>query len=224
VVEADSLRKTYRMGETTVEALRGVSLSVHMGEFVAIMGSSGSGKSTLLSIIGCLDRPTSGTCRLLDRQVDEMTDRDLAAVRNRFIGFIFQTFNLLPRMSARNNVELPLVYAGMPGPQRRERAMEMLRKVDLADRAGHRPNQLSGGERQRVAIARALVTDPALLLADEPTGNLDSRTGGAILELIDQVHEEGNTIVMVTHDPKVGARGSRLVYFKDGLIEGDSTR
>lgn len=222
VVDARDIRKTYSMGEATVEALRGVSLTIRKGEYTSIMGASGSGKSTLLSIIGCLDRPSSGSCSLLDRQVEDMSDRDLAGTRNRFIGFVFQTFNLLPRTSSLHNVELPLVYAGMPGPERKDRAMAMLERVGLASRADHRPNQLSGGERQRVAIARALVTRPALLLADEPTGNLDSRTGESILELFSRVHEEGNTIVLVTHDPQVAVRGSRTIRLKDGFVEGDT--
>ena len=222
VVDARAIRKSYRMGEVEVEALRGVDLRIEPGEFSCIMGASGSGKSTLLNIVGCLDRPSSGTFSLMDRSVGSMDDTDLAEVRNRFIGFVFQTFNLLPRSSALSNVELPLVYARVPSRERRERAMAMLEKVGLASRAGHRPNQLSGGERQRVAIARALVTRPALLLADEPTGNLDSRTGRVIMEMFHSIHSEGNTILLVTHDPEIAKEAGRVVRIKDGLIESDS--
>ena len=222
VVDARAIRKSYRMGEVEVEALRGVDLRIEPGEFSCIMGASGSGKSTLLNIVGCLDRPSSGTFSLMDRAVGSMDDTDLAEVRNRFIGFVFQTFNLLPRSSALSNVELPLVYARVPSRERRERAMAMLEKVGLASRAGHRPNQLSGGERQRVAIARALVTRPALLLADEPTGNLDSRTGRVIMEMFHSIHSEGNTILLVTHDPEIAKEAGRVVRIKDGLIESDS--
>ncbi len=222
VIEATGLRKVYSMGEVSVEALRGIDFRLAKGEFTAIMGASGSGKSTLLNIIGCLDRPTEGSYSLMGRQVETMMDSELAAVRNRFIGFVFQTFNLLPRASAAANVELPLVYARVQGRERRERAMEVLERVGLADRADHRPNQLSGGERQRVAIARALVTRPALLLADEPTGNLDSRTGAVILELFRNLHDEGNTILLVTHDPGVAQAAGRLVRIRDGRVESDT--
>lgn len=224
VVDARGLRKVYRMGEVDVEALAGVDFRMEQGEFTCMMGASGSGKSTLLNIIGCLDRPTSGLYDLLGRRVDCMDDSELAEIRNRFIGFVFQTFNLLSRASAVENVELPLVYARVPGRERRKRAMEVLERVGLADRAGHRPNQMSGGERQRVAIARALVTRPALLLADEPTGNLDSRTGGMILDLFRELHDEGNTILLVTHDPGVAASARRVVRIRDGRIESDSVR
>jgi len=222
VVDARGIRKSYRMGEVEVEALRGVDLRIDPGEFSCIMGASGSGKSTLLNIVGCLDRPSSGTFSLMDRSVDSMDDGDLAEVRNRFIGFVFQTFNLLPRSSALQNVELPLVYARVQSRERRERAMAMLEKVGLASRAGHRPNQLSGGERQRVAIARALVTRPALLLADEPTGNLDSRTGRVIMEMFHSIHSEGNTILLVTPDPEIAREAGRVVRIKDGLLESDT--
>jgi putative ABC transport system ATP-binding protein len=222
VVDARGIRKSYRMGEVEVEALRGVDVRIDPGEFTCIMGASGSGKSTLLNIVGCLDRPTSGTFSLMDRSVDTMDDADLAEVRNRFIGFVFQTFNLLPRSSALQNVELPLVYARVQSRERRDRAMAMLDKVGLASRAGHRPNQLSGGERQRVAIARALVTHPALLLADEPTGNLDSRTGSVIMEMFHSIHSEGNTILLVTHDPEIAREAGRVVRIKDGLVESDT--
>ncbi len=222
VVDAKGLRKVYRMGEVDVEAIAGIDFRMGQGEFTCMMGASGSGKSTLLSIIGCLDRPTAGSYELLGRRVDSMDDSELALIRNRFIGFVFQTFNLLPRASAVENVELPLVYARVSGRDRRERAMEMLEQVGLADRAGHRPNQLSGGERQRVAIARALVTRPALLLADEPTGNLDSRTGVMILDLFRRIHADGNTILLVTHDAGVAASARRVVRIRDGRIESDS--
>lgn len=222
VVDARGLRKSYRMGEVRVDALRGVDFRLSAGEYTCIMGASGSGKSTLLNIIGCLDRPTEGTCSLLDRRVDLMDDTELAHVRNRFIGFVFQTFNLLPRASALQNVELPLVYARVPAAERRDRAAAMLEKVGLGSRGHHRPNQLSGGERQRVAIARALVTGPALLLADEPTGNLDSRTGRVILDLFRTIHEEGNTILLVSHDPDVASEAGGVVRIRDGAVESDS--
>jgi len=222
LVELNGICKNYNMGEVTVEALRGVDFTLNRGEMTCIMGSSGSGKSTLLNILGCLDRPTSGVYRLMSRRVDGMDDNELASIRNRFIGFIFQTFNLLPRATALHNVELPLVYARVPRKERRERAASVLERVGLADRSTHRPTQLSGGERQRVAIARALVTDPALLLADEPTGNLDSGTGARILELFSRLHQEGNTILMVSHDQAVGGICRRIVRIRDGLIDSDS--
>ncbi len=222
VVDAGALRKIYSMGEVAVEALRGVDLKIRRGEYSCIMGASGSGKSTLLNILGCLDRPTSGTYRLMGRPVVDMEDGELAAVRNRFIGFVFQTFNLLPRATALQNVELPLVYARVVGGARRDRAMAVLEKVGLSDRAGHRPNQLSGGERQRVAIARALVTAPAMLLADEPTGNLDSRTGDRILELFSDLNSEGNTILLVTHDRGVASHAGRTITIRDGMVESDT--
>lgn len=222
VVDARQIRKSYRMGEVEVDALKGVDVRIGHGEFTCIMGASGSGKSTLLNILGCLDRPTSGTFDLMGRSVDSMDDGDLAEVRNRFIGFVFQTFNLLPRSSAVQNVELPLIYARVSSRDRRERAMAMLEKVGLASRAGHRPNQLSGGERQRVAIARALVTGPALLLADEPTGNLDSKTGRVIMEMFHSLHSEGNTILLVTHDPEIAGEAGRILRIKDGLVESDT--
>ncbi len=222
LVELNGICKNYNMGEVTVEALRGVDFTLNRGEMTCIMGSSGSGKSTLLNILGCLDRPTSGVYRLMSRRVDGMDDNELASIRNRFIGFIFQTFNLLPRATALHNVELPLIYARVPRRERRERAASVLERVGLADRSTHRPTQLSGGERQRVAIARALVTDPALLLADEPTGNLDSGTGARILELFSRLHQEGNTILMVSHDRAVGGICRRIVRIRDGLIDTDS--
>lgn len=222
VVDAGNLCKSYVMGDVPVNALAGVSLKLHQGEFATVVGASGSGKSTLLSIVGCLDRPDSGSYLLMGRRVDVMDDGDLARVRNRNIGFIFQTFNLLPRATSLQNVELPLMYGGVPGKERRRRALAILDRVGLASRAHHRPNQLSGGERQRVAIARALVTNPSLLLADEPTGNLDSVTGRSIMDLIRQVHSEGNTILLVTHDPLVAAMGSRMIRLGDGRVLEDT--
>jgi putative ABC transport system ATP-binding protein len=192
------------------------------GEFATVTGASGSGKSTILGIIGCLDRPTSGTYHLMDRRVDEMEDRELAVIRNRFIGFVFQTFNLLARSTSLQNVELPLMYAGVPGRERRERSLAMLERVGLASRAHHHPSQLSGGERQRVAIARALVTEPALLLADEPTGNLDSSTGRSIMELFLEVHRDGSTILLVTHDQELASIGTRKIRLLDGRIVEDT--
>lgn len=223
VVDGKSLRKVYRMGEVEVEALADVDVRINKGEYVAVTGASGSGKSTVLSIIGCLDRVTSGSYNLMGRSVEKMTDSELASVRNQFIGFVFQTFNLLPRATSVQNVELPLVYAGEGRKERRCRAMAMLEKVGLGSRAFHRPGQLSGGERQRVAIARALVTEPALLLADEPTGNLDSTTGRSIMELFQTVHDEGKTILLVTHDADIARRGTRTIQLKDGRIERDVT-
>ena len=222
VIDASGLRKAYRMDEVTVEALRGVDLRVGAGEYVSIMGPSGSGKSTLMSILGCLDVPTSGSYRLEGREVAGLADDALAEIRGRRIGFIFQTFNLLPRLSALENVELPLHYQGAPDARDRSRAA--LASVGLAERAHHRPSQLSGGERQRVATARALVTRPALLMADEPTGNLDSKTGQEILALFDQLHAQGVTLVMVTHDPLVAARAPRVICIKDGMVDSDLRR
>jgi putative ABC transport system ATP-binding protein len=222
VVDAGNLVKSYVMGDVPVNALAGVSLKLRQGEFATVVGASGSGKSTLLSIVGCLDRPDSGSYLLMGRRVDVMDDGDLARVRNRNIGFIFQTFNLLPRATSLQNVELPLMYGGVPGKERRRRALAILDRVGLASRAHHRPSQLSGGERQRVAIARALVTNPSLLLADEPTGNLDSVTGRSIMDLIRQVHSEGNTILLVTHDPLVAAMGSRMIRLGDGRVLEDT--
>jgi putative ABC transport system ATP-binding protein len=222
VIRAVDLRKVYDLGAAEVRAMDGVTLTIRRGEYVAIMGPSGSGKSTLMNLIGCLDVPTSGQYFLRDREVSRLSEDELAEIRNREIGFVFQTFHLLPRQSALRNVELPLVYAGKRASMRRERALNLLRLVGLEKRAGHRPNELSGGERQRVAIARALVNEPALLLADEPTGNLDSRTGQEILELFDQLHARGHTILLVTHDPEVGRRAARTVRLRDGRVESDT--
>jgi putative ABC transport system ATP-binding protein len=219
MIEIRDITKVYRMGEEEVHALDGVSLQVDPGDWLAIMGPSGSGKSTLMNVIGCLDQPTSGSYKLDDREVGHMNDEQLAAVRNRKIGFVFQTFNLLPRTTALQNVELPLVYAGAKG--RRARAVAALERVGLGDRLNHRPNELSGGQQQRVAIARALINEPAIILADEPTGNLDSHSGAEIMEIFHQLHAQGMTIVMVTHDQNIGNQCKRIVCILDGRITSD---
>ena len=221
IIELESISKTYRMGEVDVHALRGVSLSVAEGEFVAIMGASGSGKSTLMNVIGCLDRPTHGSYRLAGEEVSRL-DRDaLAAMRNRTLGFVFQSFNLLSRTSALENVELPLIYSGLAARERHARAREALERVGLGDRTHHHPNQLSGGQQQRVAIARAIVTRPHIVLADEPTGALDSRTSVEVMALLQELGREGLTVVLVTHEPDVAEYASRLVVMKDGRIVSD---
>jgi len=219
MIEIQDITKVYRLGDVEVRALDGVSCRVEPGDWVAIMGPSGSGKSTLMNIIGCLDQPTAGSYRLDDQEVARMNDDQLAAVRNRKIGFVFQTFNLLSRTSALANVELPLVYAGVK--DRRERAMAALERVGLGDRANHRPNELSGGQQQRVAIARALINEPSIILADEPTGNLDSRSGAEIMEILRQLHQQGLTIVMVTHDPDIANECERIVHIRDGQVTAD---
>ncbi|MEC8645889.1 MAG: ABC transporter ATP-binding protein [Candidatus Latescibacterota bacterium] len=221
VIQIRDLVKTYDMGATQVHALRGLSLDIDVNEYVAIMGPSGSGKSTLLNILGCLDVSTSGQYELNGQQVSEMDDDALAHIRNREIGFVFQTFNLLPRSNALDNVELPLVYSSVPPAERRDRAVNALESVGLAERMHHRPNELSGGQRQRVAIARALVNDPAIILADEPTGALDTRTGKEIMELFRQLHAQGNTIILVTHEEEIACYSHRIVRFRDGVVERD---
>jgi len=224
LIETRDLWKTYVMGEEEIHALRGVSIAIQRGEYVAIMGPSGSGKSTLMNLIGCLDTPSKGSYLLNDKEVASMNDDELARIRNEEIGFVFQTFNLLPRATALHNVELPLVYAGISGKTRVERAKAALDKVELSSRAGHRPNELSGGQRQRVAIARALVNDPSILLADEPTGNLDSKTGTEIMGVFDRLHAAGNTIVLVTHEPDIAAYAHRAIHIRDGQVEKDVSR
>ena len=224
LIETVDLWKTYVMGEEEIHALRGVSIQIEHGEYVAIMGPSGSGKSTLMNLIGCLDTPTKGSYLLNGKQVSQMNDNELARIRNEEIGFVFQTFNLLPRATALHNVELPLVYAGVPAKDRLERAKLALQKVELGDRMMHRPNELSGGQRQRVAVARALVNNPSILLADEPTGNLDSKTGAEIMALFERLHKAGNTIVLVTHEADVAAFAYRSIHIRDGQVENDVRR
>ena len=221
LIETRDLWKTYVMGAEEIHALRGVSLHIARGEYVAIMGPSGSSKSTLMNLIGCLDTPTKGSYVLNGKEVSTMDDDELARVRNEEIGFVFQTFNLLPRATALHNVELPLVYAGVSAKERQQRAREALEKVDLASRMNHKPNELSGGQRQRVAIARALVNNPSILLADEPTGNLDSKTGVEIMGLFARLHEAGNTIILVTHEADIAAHAHRVVHIRDGQVEND---
>ncbi|MBE2228200.1 MAG: ABC transporter ATP-binding protein [Ignavibacteria bacterium] len=221
MIKTKDIVKLYVMGTEELYALKGVSMTIHKNEYVAIMGPSGSGKSTMMNIIGCLDTPTSGYYELNGQNVSEMDDNELAAVRNKEIGFVFQTFNLLPRSNALHNVELPLIYAGMSKAERMERAEEALLKVSLQDRMKHKPNELSGGQRQRVAIARALVNKPSIILADEPTGNLDSKTGDEIMELFDNLHSLGNTIILVTHEDFIAEHAHRVIRLRDGLIETD---
>jgi putative ABC transport system ATP-binding protein len=221
VIEIDGVTKLYHMGEEIIHALRGIALSIRRNEYLAVMGPSGSGKSTLMNMLGCLDTPTSGLYEFNGKNVAHMTDDELAGIRNREIGFVFQTFNLLPRSNALHNVELPLIYAGVPPHERRQRALQALENVGLGDRVHHRPNELSGGQRQRVAIARALVNTPSIILADEPTGNLDSRTGEEIMALFEQLYEQGNTIIVVTHEEDIARHARRVVRLRDGLIESD---
>jgi len=221
LIEAKGIKKIYEVGVVQIEAVAGVDLDVAKNEYVAIMGPSGSGKSTFMNILGCLDTPTEGSYRLNGNLVSNLGDDELARIRNREIGFVFQTFNLLPRSSALQNVELPLVYGGVPASLRRERAMEALRSVGLIDRSTHRPGELSGGQRQRVAIARALVTNPSLILADEPTGNLDSRTGEEIMLIFRKIHDAGNTILIVTHEEYIAEHTQRIVRLLDGKIASD---
>jgi putative ABC transport system ATP-binding protein len=224
VIRVQGVTREFAMGDERVHALWPLDLVVPRNQYIAIMGPSGSGKSTLMNILGCLDTPTSGDYWLNGIQVSKMTDVELARVRNREIGFVFQTFNLLARATALRNVELPLIYAGVPAAERKRRATAALERVQLGERMNHKPNELSGGQRQRVAVARALVTRPALLLADEPTGNLDTRTGEEVLGMFEQLHSEGQTIVVVTHDPDVGAHAQRRVVLRDGKVESDEYR
>ena len=221
IIHTENLSKIYQMGTQEVRALQSISIYIKKGEYVAFMGPSGSGKSTLMNIIGCLDTPTAGTYVLNNKDVSHMTENELAETRNKEIGFVFQTFNLLPRASALENVALPLIYAGYGKTDREERAMATLESVGLSDRAHHRPNELSGGQRQRVAIARALVNDPSIILADEPTGNLDSKTSLDIMDLFQRLHDEGNTIIMVTHEDDIAHYAHRIVRLRDGLVEND---
>jgi putative ABC transport system ATP-binding protein len=221
LIDTRDLWKTYVMGSEEIHALRGVSIQIERGEYVAIMGPSGSGKSTLMNLIGCLDTPSKGSYLLNNKQVSQMNDNELAQIRNEEIGFVFQTFNLLPRASALQNVELPLVYGGVAARDRHARAKAALEKVELGSRMTHRPNELSGGQRQRVAIARALVNNPSILLADEPTGNLDSKTGAEIMALFARLHEAGNTIVLVTHEADIAAFAHRTIHLRDGQVEKD---
>ncbi|MBK8230476.1 MAG: ABC transporter ATP-binding protein [Candidatus Eisenbacteria bacterium] len=218
----EEISKVYRVGQEEVYALRSVSLAIGRNEYVAIMGPSGSGKSTMMNLIGCLDTPSSGRYLLAGRAVQELDEDELAAIRNREIGFVFQTFNLLPRSTAAGNVELPLIYRGLPAAERKRRVAGAIARVGLSDRATHRPNQLSGGQRQRVAIARALVTEPSLILADEPTGNLDTATGEEILRAFAEIHRGGNTVVLVTHEEDVARHAQRIIRLRDGRVESDS--
>ena len=224
LIQIRDLHRTYQVGESEVRALDGVDLDIEANEYVAIMGPSGSGKSTLMNILGCLDTPSSGSYMLKGREIKDRSDDELAQIRNQEIGFVFQTFNLLPRATALHNVELPLIYAGVPSRERQERARGALEKVELTSRASHRPNELSGGQRQRVAIARALVNNPSILLADEPTGNLDSKTGVEIMGVFERLHAGGNTIVLVTHEPDIAAHAHRTISIRDGLVEKDTRR
>lgn len=221
LIKIENMTKVYVMGTQEVHALRGVTLDINVNEYVAVMGPSGSGKSTLMNMFGCLDTPTSGLYMFKGHNVSEMSDNELARIRNKEIGFVFQSFNLLPRSNALHNVELPLIYSGVSAAERKERAMEALRNVGLEERMHHKPNELSGGQRQRVAIARALVTKPSIILADEPTGALDSRTGEEIMNLFEELYAAGNTIILVTHEEEIARHARRLVRLKDGVVESD---
>ena len=224
LISVRDLKKQYVMGKTVVHALRSITLDIDRNEYVALMGPSGSGKSTLMNILGCLDTPTEGTYILNDRDVSRLTDDELAYIRNREIGFVFQTFNLLPRFTALENVALPLIYAGLPRSEREQRARKALEEVGLGDRITHKPNELSGGQRQRVAVARALANNPSIILADEPTGNLDTKTSLEIMQLFNQIHQAGNTVILVTHEPDIAEYAKRIVYLRDGMIEKEAFR
>ncbi|MFD1064130.1 ABC transporter ATP-binding protein [Winogradskyella litorisediminis] len=221
VIEIRNIIRDFKLGQETVHVLKGIDLDIKRGEYVAIMGPSGSGKSTLMNLLGCLDTPTAGSYLLNGKDVSQMTDDELADIRNTEIGFVFQTFNLLPRTTALDNVALPMIYAGKSKKVREERATEVLTDVGLADRMDHKPNQLSGGQRQRVAVGRALVNKPSIILADEPTGNLDSKTGTEIMALFDEIHAKGNTVIMVTHEEDIAAHAKRVIRLRDGIIESD---
>ena len=222
VIEIRNIIRDFKLGQETVHVLKGIDLDIKRGEYVAIMGPSGSGKSTLMNLLGCLDTPTAGSYLLNGKDVSQMTDDELADIRNTEIGFVFQTFNLLPRTTALDNVALPMIYAGQSKKVREERAAEVLTDVGLADRMDHKPNQLSGGQRQRVAVGRALVNKPSIILADEPTGNLDSKTGTEIMALFDEIHSKGNTVIMVTHEEDIAAHAKRVIRLRDGIIESDT--
>jgi putative ABC transport system ATP-binding protein len=222
VIELQSIKRYFKIGDVEVQALRGVDLTINKGEYVALMGPSGSGKSTLMNILGCLDTPSAGKYLLNNNDVSQMDDDELAEIRNKEIGFVFQTFNLLARSTALDNVALPLVYAGYSRSDRNERALKTLSSVGLADRTDHKPNELSGGQRQRVAIARALINNPSIILADEPTGNLDTKTSYEIMELMEKIHEQGNTVIIVTHEEDIARRAHRIVRLRDGVIESDT--
>jgi putative ABC transport system ATP-binding protein len=224
IIHLDSIKKNYYLGKQVIEVLKGISLNIFKNEYVALMGPSGSGKSTLMNILGCLDTPTGGTYILNNHDVSKMIDNQLADIRNKEIGFVFQQFNLLPRLTAAENVALPLVYAGIPRKQRMEKALHVLDKVALADRSHHKPNEMSGGQNQRVAIARALVNDPSIILADEPTGNLDSKTSYEIMDIFGKIHEGGNTVILVTHEEDIANHAHRIIRLRDGLLESDKRK
>ncbi len=223
VIKLENIKRFFKIGDVEVQALRGVYLTINKGEYVALMGPSGSGKSTLMNLLGCLDTPSAGKYWLSGQDVSQMDDDELAEIRNKEIGFVFQTFNLLPRSTALDNVALPLVYAGYSRSERNERALKTLESVGLADRTHHKPNELSGGQRQRVAIARALINNPSIILADEPTGNLDTKTSYEIMELMEKIHEQGNTVIIVTHEEDIARRAHRIVRLRDGVVESDTT-
>lgn len=224
LIKITNIKRDFELGNEIVYVLKGIDLEIHKGEYVALMGPSGSGKSTLMNILGCLDTATSGTYILNGKDVSQMEDNELAEIRNKEIGFVFQTFNLLPRTTALDNVALPMIYAGYSKPERNKRAIEVLQQVNLADRMDHQPNQLSGGQRQRVAVARALVNKPSIILADEPTGNLDSKTSVEIMKLFNEIHANGNTVILVTHEEEIAAYAHRVIRLRDGLIESDNSK